>query len=153
MMIDLHTEDLIAFYDSRRIAHHVGGVPTTVLIVISGIAVTIAFGIAMASILYRHRRRLCTSSKLYRQQKSSFFATETESRPWDSLSFSCSFTDFSTSKMQFQSLESLSDDSYINSLDEAISYKASVVYNKSIKNASPKSITDTAISELSVSGK
>ncbi|VDO51482.1 unnamed protein product, partial [Onchocerca flexuosa] len=144
-------EDLILFYDSRRIAHHV--VPTTVLIAISGIAIIIAFGIVMASTLYRRRRKLCMSSKSYHQGKSSFFATETESRPWDSLSFNCSFTDFSTSKMQFQSLESLSDDSYINSLDEAISYKASIVYNKSLKNASPKSIANTAISELSVSGK
>lgn len=54
---------------------------------------------------------------------------------------------------QFHSLESLSDDSYINSLDEAISYKASIVHKKSLKDISPKSIANTAISELSVSGQ
>lgn len=54
--------------------------------------------------------------------------------------------------LQFRSLESLSDDSYINSLDEAISYKASIAHKKSLKDLSPKSIANTTISELSVNG-
>ncbi|CAG9537266.1 unnamed protein product [Cercopithifilaria johnstoni] len=106
----------------------------------------------MASAIYRRRRKLCVSTKAYRQPKSSFFATETEPRTWDSLSFSCAAADFSKSKMQFRSLESLSDDSYINSLDEAISYKASIVHKKSLKDISPKSVANTSISELSING-
>lgn len=53
-------------------------------------------------------------------------------------------------EIQFQSLESLSDDSYINSLDEAISLKASIMHKKSLKNASPKSTNGTIISHLSI---
>uniref|UniRef100_A0AAF5PMH7 Uncharacterized protein n=2 Tax=Wuchereria bancrofti TaxID=6293 RepID=A0AAF5PMH7_WUCBA len=147
-----NTDEIIAFYDSRHVSNHMDDVLNTILIAISAVIIMTAFGIgiAMASAFYRRRRKLCVSSKLYRHAKSSFFATETETHTWDSLSFSCSGTDFPTSKMQFRSLESLSDDSYINSLDEAISYKASIVHKKSLKNASPKPATNKAISELSV---
>ncbi|VIO89729.1 Uncharacterized protein BM_BM8984 [Brugia malayi] len=145
-----NTDEIIAFYDSRHVSNHMDDVLNTILIAISAVAIMTAFGIAMASALYRRRRKLCVSSKLYRHAKSSFFATETETHTWDSLSFSCSATDFPASKMQFHSLESLSDDSYINSLDEAISYKASIVHKKSLKNASPNSTTNKTVSELSV---
>ncbi|MCP9265273.1 hypothetical protein DINM_020527 [Dirofilaria immitis] len=122
--------DIITFYDSRRVTHRADDVSIIVLIAISGTAIMTAFGIGEKFI----------------------FAPETESHTWDSLSFSCSVADFSTSKIQFRSLESLSDDSYINSLDEAISYKASIAHSKSFKNISPKPITNITISELSVGG-
>uniref|UniRef100_A0A0N5ANC9 C-type lectin domain-containing protein n=1 Tax=Syphacia muris TaxID=451379 RepID=A0A0N5ANC9_9BILA len=62
----------------------------------------------------------------------SFYATETEPRAWDSLSFSQSITDLSTSK--FQPWESLSDDSCINTLNEVISQRASVMKANSKRN-------------------
>ncbi|VDK78504.1 unnamed protein product [Litomosoides sigmodontis] len=55
--------------------------------------------------------------------------------------------------LQFRSLESLSDDSYINTLDEAISYKASISQKKSLKGLSPRSIANTTISQLSAGGR
>ncbi|KAM3727917.1 Proline--tRNA ligase [Dirofilaria immitis] len=132
---EIKNHDIITFYDSRRVTHRADDVSIIVLIAISGTAIMTAFGIAIASVLYRRRRRFCIPSKAYRQAKSSFFAPETESHTWDSLSFSCSVADFSTSKIQFRSLESLSDDSYINSLDEAISYKASIAHSDTTRHS------------------
>lgn len=43
----ISADDIIAFYDSRRISDHMNDVPTTILITISGIAIMAAFGIGI----------------------------------------------------------------------------------------------------------
>ncbi|VBB34706.1 unnamed protein product [Acanthocheilonema viteae] len=42
-----NTDNIIAFYDSRRISNHVDDTPVTILIAISGIAIMAAFGIGI----------------------------------------------------------------------------------------------------------
>uniref|UniRef100_A0A0M3IMP6 Conserved protein n=1 Tax=Ascaris lumbricoides TaxID=6252 RepID=A0A0M3IMP6_ASCLU len=87
--------------------------------------------VPLASLIY-HRRRSSNSSQ-NTDPRSSFYAVDNEPRAWDSLSFSQSITDLSNNKVNFQSFESLSDDSYINSLDEAINQKASIIHAASKK--------------------
>uniref|UniRef100_A0A914ZJP1 Uncharacterized protein n=1 Tax=Parascaris univalens TaxID=6257 RepID=A0A914ZJP1_PARUN len=108
-----------------------GEIPAILLIAISALALGIALTITLASLIY-HRRRSSNSSQ-NTDPRSSFYAVDNEPRAWDSLSFSQSITDLSNNKVNFQSFESLSDDSYINSLDEAINQKASIIHAASKK--------------------
>ncbi|VDM40551.1 unnamed protein product [Toxocara canis] len=123
-------------------------VPAILLIAISALALGTALTITLVSLIY-HRKRSSAASSQQTDPRSSFYAIENEPRAWDSLSFSQSITDLSNNKVHFQSWESLSDDSYINSLDEAISQKASIIHAASKKNR-PLSKTQPTNSRPSV---
>lgn len=137
-------KDITALYDFQRPSRHKDNMTIIYLTAISTIAIILAIMIAVISALYRRRRMLCVTSKSHHSQRS-LFAEESKPPTLDSLSFNDSTTDRSKDRIKFHSLESLSDESYINSLDKAISYKASV-NQKILCNAPPKSTSATLVS-------
>jgi len=105
--------------DARVGASHV---PVALYICVSLLIVAALFAIVSMTIVYHQRRRACNHHRF--PDSSAFYANDdNESRAWDSLSFVSCVAETNVAKLQ--SWESLSDDSYLTSLDAAI--RASII--------------------------
>lgn len=117
-------------YDKKSINKMENPTEIAIIVTVSLFAVVITFILVL--VLVVQCRKWWLKKKKHGDSRWSFYATETEPRAWDSLSFSQSTTDLSNTK--YQSWESLSDDSCINSLDEVINQRASIMKANSKKN-------------------